>query len=123
MADLVVRKVTRKVYDSYNVNEYSTFTDSLNPLNPTVLEGQLEELTLAAGEKLKEAYSKAGLKLGNETFDIDISTTEGLQSALERLLKKLRDNPLRDLITGYGFPGKPFLLGGKGHTSPRPFSL
>ena len=111
MADLVVRKVTRKVYDSYNVNEYSTVTDSLNPLNPTVLESQLEELTVAVGEKLKNAYDRAGLQIGEETSDVNLSTTEGLQSALDRLIKNLKDNPLRDLMTGYGLPGKTFLLG------------
>lgn len=93
----VVRRVTRRTYDKYAFVDYSVNTDNLNPINPTQLEAQVDEITQAARGKLIEAYGQARVEVPQELLDYNVSPTTMLNS-LNDLINKTKQGALDKLI-------------------------
>ena len=97
MNNRVIRRVTKRTYDSYATVEYSTFSDNLNPLNPTQLESQVSGITRSIKDKVIEAYTKANVEVPEELFQPDVSATSML-NAVDELIKRANKDALTDLI-------------------------
>ena len=93
----VVRRVTKRTYDKYAFVDYSVNTDNLNPINPTQLEAQVDEITQAARGKLIEAYEQARVEVPQELLDYNVSPTTMLNS-LNDLINKTKQGALDKLI-------------------------
>ncbi len=102
----VIRRVTKRVYDQYAFVDYAVSTDNLNPLNPTKLESQVTDMTHAIHQKILNAYDKAQVQIPEELFDPDTSPATML-GAIDELLRKTKDNPLRNLMNDLGGSGTP----------------
>lgn len=101
MNNRVIRRVTKRTYDNYATVEYSTFSDNLNPLNPTNLETQVSGITRSVKEKVIEAYTKANVEVPEELFQPDVSATSML-NAVDELIKRASKDALTDLIDDLG---------------------
>lgn len=101
MNSRVIRRVTKRTYDSYATVEYSTFSDNLNPINPTSLENQVSGLTRSVKEKVIEAYTKANVEVPEELFQPDVSATSML-NAVDELIKRANKDALTGLIDDLG---------------------
>ena len=97
----IVRRVTKKSYDQYNVTDYSLFSDNLNPINPTQLEAQYNDMVQAVQKRVIEAYEKAKIEPPQEIFSPDISPST-LLNDLDSLINKIKGNPLEDLYGKLG---------------------
>lgn len=96
-----VRRVTKRTYDQYNRFDYSHLPDNLNPVNPTQLESQYDEIVGAIQKRIVEAYEKAKVIPPAELFDPDTSPAT-LLNDVNALMGKLKGNPLSDLYDTLG---------------------
>jgi len=96
-----VRRVTKRTYDQYNRFDYSHLPDNLNPVNPTQLESQYDEIVGAIQKRIVEAYEKAKVTPPAELFDPDTSPAT-LLNDVNALMGKLKGNPLSDLYDTLG---------------------
>lgn len=93
----IVRRVNKKVYDRYNYSDYNLFSDNLNPINPTQLEGQYDEILSSVQKKIVNAYEKAKVEVPEEIFKPSVSPKK-LLSSLDDLANKLKaKNPLKNI--------------------------
>lgn len=96
-----VRRVTKRTYDQYNRFDYTYLPDNLNPINPTQLESQYDEVIGAIQKRIVQAYEKAKVTPPEELFDPTTSPTM-LLNDVEALMNKLKGNPLEDIYNNLG---------------------
>ena len=96
-----VRRVTKRTYDQYNRFDYSYLPDNLNPVNPTQLESQYDEIIGAVQKRIVEAYEKAKITPPEDLFDPSTSPAT-LLNDVNALMNRLKGNPLSDLYDGLG---------------------
>lgn len=92
----VVRRVARRTYDQYSTVDYSTFTDNLNPVNPTQLESQFNPIIKQVQARVINAYNKAKIEVPEELFRPDVSPVNML-TAVDSLIRRINRNPLTDI--------------------------
>lgn len=97
-----VRRVSKKVYDKYNGNDYPLNSDNLNPLYNTDLEDQLDKALIFIHGKIQRAYKSYNLDYEDDKFDVNNPSVEGLNNDLDNLIRALNKNPLVQL-KNYGF--------------------
>lgn len=93
----IVRRVAKRTYDRYSITDYSTFTDNLNPVNPTVLETQFTSMVQSVKARVISAYARANVEVPEELYSPDVSPTT-LLNDVDNLINKLKKNPLQDLL-------------------------
>lgn len=96
-----VRRVTKRTYDQYNRFDYSHLPDNLNPVNPTQLESQYDEIVGAIQKRIVEAYEKAKVTPPAELFDPATSPAT-LLNDVNALMGKIKGNPLSGLYDDLG---------------------
>lgn len=100
---MIVRKVTKRVYDKYTSTDYNLIsTDNLNPTSNTQLESQFNEILGGVKNRILNAYESLGIEPDDNLTSIDVPTVEGLQSALDNLERLYNKNPLIGLVENQG---------------------
>lgn len=97
----VIRRVTKRTYDKYDVIDYDVNTDNLNPLKPTNLETQFSSILHVVKTKIINAYNKKQVAPPEDIFEAEVSPTT-LLSAVDNLIKNFNGNPLKDLRDTFG---------------------
>lgn len=97
----VIRRVTKRTYDKYDVIDYDVNTDNLNPLKPTNLETQFSSILHVVKTKIINAYNKKQVTPPEDIFEAEVSPTT-LLSAVDNLIKNFNGNPLKDLRDTFG---------------------
>ena len=96
----IIRKYTRRVYDSYSTAGYDVSMDNLNPINPTVLEKQFDEMLQVVKTKVVNNYEKAKIQLPDDLFESPGVDPKSLLNAIDNLISSIKkdENPLMDLM-------------------------
>ncbi len=96
----IIRKYTRRVYDSYSTAGYDVSMDNLNPINPTVLEKQFDEMLQVVKTKIVNNYEKAKIQPPDDLFESPGVDPKSLLNAIDNLISSIKkdENPLMDLV-------------------------
>lgn len=101
---MIVRKVTKRVYDKYTSNDYDLiYTDNLNPTTNTQLESQYNDMLVGVKNRIINAYEYLGVEPDDNLVNIEVPTIEGLEQALDNLAMLYNKNPLVGLVKDQGF--------------------
>lgn len=101
---MIVRKVTKRVYDKYTSNDYDLiYTDNLNPTSNTQLESQYNDMLVSVKNRILNAYEYLGVEPDDNLVNIEVPSIEGLEQALDNLAMLYNKNPLTGLVKDQGF--------------------
>lgn len=101
MTFITPRKVTKAVYNAYTDTDYTSFSTNLNPLNPTSLEMQYNNMVKEVRVRVQNIYIQNNISIDDkEVFSVDTPSIEAVSDALDDIMNrmKLAENPLMELI-------------------------